>query len=93
MQPTDSINPKTDFTEVFIANAKPAADWAIGAEVELFAFTRDTLERISPELVQAVIKGFSEQILETKAEDGFITEAFLEEGRITLEPGSSQPRL
>ena len=87
MQSTDSINPKTDFTEVFIANAKPATEWAIGAEVELFAFTRDTLERISPQQVQAVIQGFSEQILETKAEDDFITEAFLEEGRITLEPG------
>jgi glutamate--cysteine ligase len=87
MQPTDSINPKTDFTEVFLANAKPATEWAIGAEVELFAFTRDTLGRISPEQVQAVIKGFAEQIIETKAEDDFITEAFLKEGRITLEPG------
>ena len=87
MQPTDSINPKTDFKEVFIANAKHADEWAIGAEVELFAFTRETLERISPQQVQAVIKGFSEQIIETKAEDDFITEAFLEEGRITLEPG------
>src|SRR5690348_12906318 len=87
MQPTDSINSKTDFTEVFLANAKPATEWAIGAEVELFAFTRDTLHRISPQQVQEVINGFSEQIVETKAEDGFITEAILEEGRITLEPG------
>lgn len=87
MQPTDSINPKTDFTEVFLANAKPVAEWAIGAEVELFAFTRETLERISPEQVQAVIRGFSEQFLETQSEDDFITEATLQEGRITLEPG------
>ncbi len=68
-------------------NAKPASEWAIGAEIELFAFTHDTLERISPEQVQQVITGFAEEIIETRAEDDFITEATLAESRLTLEPG------
>ncbi len=88
MKPTDSINTDTDFAPYFAENGKPASDWAIGPEIEIFGFTRKELERISPEQVQAVMEGFSEEITETAIENGFTTEATLKDGsRITLEPG------
>jgi glutamate--cysteine ligase len=88
MKPTDDINTDTDFARYFAENGKPASAWAIGPEIELFGFTRDTLERISPEQVQAIIEGFSEEIIETTIENGFLVEATLKDGsRITLEPG------
>jgi glutamate--cysteine ligase len=92
MKPTDPINPDTDFASYFIENAKPAGDWAIGPEIEVFGFTRDTLERLSPERVQEVIKGLSNEltIISQKAENGFVIEAEIKisfGGRLTLEPG------
>jgi glutamate--cysteine ligase len=88
MKPTDIINTDTDFARYFTENGKPANAWAIGPEVELFGFTRDTLERIKPAQVQALIEGFSEEIAESVVENGFIVEATLKDkSRITLEPG------
>jgi glutamate--cysteine ligase len=88
MKPTDNINPDTDFACYFAENGKPANAWAIGPEIELFGFTRDTLERIKPVQVQAIIEGFSEEIAESAQENGFLVEATLKDkSRITLEPG------
>jgi glutamate--cysteine ligase len=87
MRATDKIHPETDFTEFFAENGKPASEWAIGAEIEVFGFTRDTLERISPAQVQAVIASLAGRVIGTKSESGFVTEAILDEGRLTLEPG------
>jgi glutamate--cysteine ligase len=80
----------SDFTRYFIDGSKPASEWSVGPEVELFGFNRDDLSRITPRQVQAVIEGFSKEITGRVIEDGFITEATLDEkieGRITLEPG------
>jgi glutamate--cysteine ligase len=88
MKPTDSINKDTDFAYYFAENGKPANAWAIGPEVELFGFTRNTLERIKPTQVQAIMEGFSDEIAESAVENGFLIEATLKDkSRITLEPG------
>jgi glutamate--cysteine ligase len=88
MKPTDSINKDTDFAYYFAENGKSANAWAIGPEVELFGFTRNTLERIKPTQVQAIMEGFSDEIAESAVENGFLIEATLKDkSRITLEPG------
>jgi glutamate--cysteine ligase len=88
MKPTDPIRTETDFAQYFAENGKPADAWAIGPELELFGFTRDTLERINPAQVQAVLEGFSAEIAEAVSENGLLVEATLKDGsRITLEPG------
>jgi glutamate--cysteine ligase len=92
MKPTDPINTDTDFTPYFIENGKPAKAWAIGPEIEVFGFTRDRLERLSPEQIQEVIQGLSHEFtfVSQKAEDGFVIEAEINlsfGGRLTLEPG------
>jgi glutamate--cysteine ligase len=88
MKPTDAITTDTDFTSYFAAAGKSVSDWAIGAEIEIFGFTSDALERITPAQVQAVLEGFAANAAETQAEDGFIVEATLpDQSRITLEPG------
>jgi glutamate--cysteine ligase len=74
---TEVINSATDFTGFFTAKSKPARDWAIGVELELFGFTRDTLERITPGQVQSVINGFADQTISRAVENGYITEAVL----------------
>jgi glutamate--cysteine ligase len=101
--PTEAISRATDFARFFAAKARPARAWAVGVEIELFGFTRDTLERISPAQVQAIINGFGDEITSRVVEDGYVTEALLgvrgqgpgvgkEQpapalGRLTLEPG------
>ncbi|HEX8088910.1 MAG TPA: glutamate-cysteine ligase family protein [Blastocatellia bacterium] len=97
--PADAITPASDFTHFFASAAKPAAEWAVGVEVELFGFTRERLARIDSAQVQAIIEGFSPQIISRVTEDGFVTEAVLgavgpavarrpiAPGRLTLEPG------
>ena len=90
VRPTDEISRASDFTRYFINGSKPASDWAIGPEVELFGFNRDGLSRITPQQVQTVIDGFSKEITAREIEDGFTTEATLDQkigGRLTLEPG------
>lgn len=88
MKPTDPISAETDFARYFAENGKPAAAWSIGPELELFGFTRDTLERLNRAQVQAVLEGFSAEIDAAVAEDGLLVEATLKDGsRITLEPG------
>lgn len=75
--PTDTINTGTDFARYFAQSGKPAARWAVGAEIELFGFTRDRLERIDPDHVQAIINGFASQTISRVTEDGYVTEAIL----------------
>lgn len=75
--PTDAINARTDFARYFAQRGKPATEWAVGAEIELFGFTRDGLERINPDQVQAVIKGFEPETISRVTEDGYVTEANL----------------
>ncbi|HWP42578.1 MAG TPA: glutamate-cysteine ligase family protein, partial [Blastocatellia bacterium] len=79
-----------EIARYFIDASKPASEWTVGPEIELFGFNRGDLSRITPEKVQAVIEGFSERITGREIEDGYVTEAALDEvigGRITLEPG------
>lgn len=91
--PTDVIDRASDFTRFFADAGKPESEWALGVEVELFGFTRNTLERITPPQVQTVIEGFAPQIVDQTEENGHITEATLEgaqgedTGRLTIEPG------
>jgi glutamate--cysteine ligase len=97
--PADPITPASDFTHFFASAARPADEWAVGAEVELFGFTREGLARIDSAQVQAIIEGFSQQIVSRVSEDGFVTEAVLgapwpppgrspiAPSRLTLEPG------
>jgi glutamate--cysteine ligase len=75
--PTDAIHTETDFGRYFIESCKPASSWAIGAEIELFGFTQDGLQRIDPDQVQTIINGFSPVTLSRVIEDGYITEAEL----------------
>ncbi|MGA9770248.1 MAG: glutamate-cysteine ligase family protein [Blastocatellia bacterium] len=86
--PTDQINARTDFTDYFAQSGKPAHLWAVGAEIELFGFVREGLERIDPGHVQAIINGFAPETISLVKEDGYVTEAMLGGGgRLTLEPG------
>ena len=75
--PTEAINTATDFAPFFAAKGKPASAWAVGVELELFGFTRDTLERIGPRQIQAIINGFADQITSRVVENGYVTEAGL----------------
>ncbi|MEN3331388.1 MAG: glutamate--cysteine ligase [Blastocatellia bacterium] len=75
--PTEAINTATDFAPFFAAKGKPAWRWAVGIEVELFGFTGDTLERIGPRQIQAIINGFADQITSRVVENGYVTEAVL----------------
>src|ERR1051325_2729402 len=86
-EPADRINPTSDLTHLFTAAAKPHAEWAIGAEMELLGYTRERLARIDPAQVQAIVGGFSPQTISRVTEDGFVTEAALPSARLTLEPG------
>src|SRR5205085_8915715 len=75
--PTEAISTATDFAPFFAAKGKPASAWAVGVELELFGFTRDTLERIGSRQIQAVINGFADQITSRVVENGYVTEANL----------------
>ena len=75
--PTQAINTATDFARFFAAKGKPTSAWAVGVEVELFGFTADTLERIGPSQVQAIINGFADQTDSRVVENGYVTEAVL----------------
>ena len=75
--PTQAINTATDFAPFFAAKGKPSSAWAVGVEVELFGFTADTLERIGPRRVQAIINGFADQTTSRVVENGYVTEAVL----------------
>jgi len=75
--PTEAINTATDFARFFAARGKPPGAWVVGVELELFGFTGDTLERIGPRQVQAIINGFADQITSRVVENGYVTEANL----------------
>ncbi|HEY9232984.1 MAG TPA: glutamate-cysteine ligase family protein, partial [Blastocatellia bacterium] len=75
--PTEAINTTTDFARFFVAGSRPATDWALGVELELIGFTADTRERIGPQEVQAIIRGFADQASHQVVERGYVTEARL----------------
>ena len=91
--PADVIDRASDFTRFFADSATSQSEWAVGVEVELFGFTRDTLQRITPAQVQTVVEGFGPRIVNQTEENGYVTEAAFEGargeqvGRLTLEPG------
>ncbi|HJQ25995.1 MAG TPA: glutamate-cysteine ligase family protein [Blastocatellia bacterium] len=86
--PTEAISTATDFARFFAAGSRPASAWALGVEQELIGFTAETLERIGPREVQAIIRGFADQAGRQVIEHGYVTEAaLLDIGRLTLEPG------
>ena len=91
--PTDVIDRASDFASFFADNGKPQTEWAVGVEVELFGFTRDTFERITPSQVETVVQGFASRIVNKTEESGYVTEATIESeggepvGWLTLEPG------
>jgi glutamate--cysteine ligase len=88
--PADEINRRSDLTRIFLNASRPASEWAVGPEIELFGFERGDLSRITPQKVQEIIGGFSKEIISREIEDGYTTEATLDkeiDGRITLEPG------
>lgn len=90
---TDVIDRASDFARFFADSGKAQSEWAVGVEVELFGFTRDTLERLTPPQVQIVVEGFASRIVNKTEENGYLTEATIEGaggehiGRLTLEPG------
>jgi glutamate--cysteine ligase len=90
---SDVIDRASDFTSFFADAGKPESEWALGVEVELFGFTRETLERITPPQVQRVIEGFGGLLVNRAVENEHVTEATFESaggseiGRLTLEPG------
>src|ERR1700754_1261635 len=75
--PAEVINTATDFARFFAAKGKPATAWAVGVELELFGFTRDTLERIGSGHIQTLFEGFADQTTSRVIENGQITEAEL----------------
>ena len=87
MNATDQIDDGTDFTRLFREGGRPADEWAVGVEVELIGFTRDTLERIAPAQIQPLIEAFAPSILASQTENGCFIEATLGDGKITVEPG------
>ena len=87
MTATNPINASTDFTRWFRESGKPTAQWAVGIEIEVIGFTRDTLARLTPGQIESVIDGFAPAILSTQWEDGLCIEATLTDGKLTVEPG------
>jgi len=86
--PTEAINTTTDFARYFAAGSRPVSAWALGVEQELIGFTAGTLERLGPQEVQAIIRGFADQASRQVVEHGYVTEAALRNtDRLTLEPG------
>jgi glutamate--cysteine ligase len=88
-EPTSPISAETDFGRYFVESCKPAPEWAIGAEIELFGFTQEGLHRIDPDQVQMIINGFSPATISRVIEDGYVTEAELSAGE--AEVHSSEP--
>jgi glutamate--cysteine ligase len=88
--PTEAINTATDFAPFFAAKGKPASAWAVGVELELFGFTRDTLERIGSRQIQAIINGFADQITSRVVENGYVTEALLKARGQRLEASETE---
>lgn len=69
------------------SGAKPRDAWAVGPELELFGYDRTTLERIGPETVQAMLRGFEANGATSVYEDDRIIEAAMDWGWLTVEPG------
>jgi glutamate--cysteine ligase len=88
-QPSDPIGPGSRplFARHVACGAKPRERWTVGPELELFGYERDTLERIGPEAVDAVLAGFEAHGAEPAFEDGRRVEATMAWGWVTVEPG------
>ena len=75
------------FAEYILRGAKPRAAWTVAPEIELFGYERESLERIGPEAVDAVLAAFEAAGAEPVFEDGRRIEARTEWGWLTIEPG------
>jgi glutamate--cysteine ligase len=87
--PAEPIGPDSMalFGEHVARGAKSRESWAVGPELELFGYDRSTLERIGPETVEAVLRGFESLGATPVHEDGRVIEAAMEWGWLTVEPG------
>jgi gamma-glutamylcysteine synthetase len=78
--------------------ARGAEDWRCGVEVELFGFEEADWQRIGPQYVDALVRGFAEQQDDVVIDNQIAVESKLASGGyITVEPGgqiefSSAPR-
>jgi glutamate--cysteine ligase len=88
-QPDEPIGPwsRPLFVRYIARGCKPRERWTIGPELELLGYERDSLERISPETVDAVLAEFASLGAEPVFEDGRRIEARAESWWLTVEPG------
>jgi glutamate--cysteine ligase len=71
----------------FRRGCKPRACWALGAEFELFGYERDTLERIPPATVAAILADFEPHAAELVREGDQPVAVRADWGAVTVEPG------
>lgn len=74
------------FADYIRGGCKPRAQWGAGIEVELFGYYEQTLERIDPATVEAVLVDCSDGA-EPSRDGPFPIEARVATGRVTVEPG------
>lgn len=88
-KPTDPIGPNSRplFARHILDGCKAPAVWTVGPELELFGYTRDTLERIGPRTVDAVLGRFEAFGARCSFEGERRIEATLDWGWVTVEPG------
>ena len=75
------------FIRHVLDGCKPPRAWTVGPELELFGYTSDSLERIRPRTVDAVLAGFEAHGARCQYEDERRIEAAMDWGWITVEPG------
>ena len=75
------------FADHIRRGCKPRDAWAVAPEIELFGYERESLERIGPATVEAVLAAFAHVGADPVFEDGHQIEARTEWGWLTIEPG------
>ncbi len=88
-EPTETVGPGSLslFARHVACGCKPRDAWTVGPELELFGYERETLERIGPETVDAVLAGFEAEGAHVAFEDGRRIQAATDWGWVTVEPG------
>jgi glutamate--cysteine ligase len=89
LDPTRPIGPASRplLDEHFARGCKPRASWALGAELELFAYERDTLERIDARTVESILADFAPHATRLVREGEQLIEVWGGWGGVTVEPG------